>query len=347
MQDYRKSKNIDKIKGIVLLWALRSTCNLRCRYCYFKNRKPLHHGELSRSEHNDVSIDVILKFIESFRANIIRRVFIVGGEPLLWKGTFQVISALKGKGIDVIVSTNSLPLLNEKVSAWLINTNVDAISVSLDSYDSKYNDRYRVDPSGRGWHGEVEGLRALLRKRREVKSHMKVGVYSVITRYNIDHIPDTGRLISELGADYFIFQPVSLPQDHPLYAELSLNTTHYSQLLNAIDVLKSTRLKIYLPNNKYLKLLLQTLTQNPPRIIHGCFGGRSLFFIEPDGSVWDCPSRCKIASTSSNQYLTIIKHSADEVFSTDRRTRIVDCPYFSEDCVNMWQLMEFNGILGK
>jgi len=76
-----------------------------------------------------------------------------------------------------------------------------------------------------------------------------------------------------------------------------------------------------------------------------CFGGRDLFFIEPNGSIWDCPSVYKIQITLPDQYLSIKNASAEHLFSQERRCRNTDCSHFSQDCVNMWQLMEFDSIL--
>src|SRR6266542_5741701 len=68
--------------------------------------------------------------------------------------------------------------------------------------------------------------------------------------------------------------------------------------------------------------------------VPGCFGGRELFFIEPDGSVWDCPSSLKIAATSPGQRRNIRGRTAAGLFATG--PRCTDCSLFSHDCVNMW-----------
>jgi MoaA/NifB/PqqE/SkfB family radical SAM enzyme len=70
-----------------------------------------------------------------------------------------------------------------------------------------------------------------------------------------------------------------------------------------------------------------------------CFGGRELFFIEPDGSVWDCPSSLKIAATHAWRRRTIRGHAAADLFTIT--ARCTDCALFSRDCVNMWPLMGF------
>ena len=343
---------MNQTRGITLLWALRSPCNLGCKYCYFgiveeqrSRTLPLRPGELSHSGRNDLCLDAILGFIESFTPDLVHRVFIAGGEPLLWDGCYRVISALKAIGTEVVVSTNGLPLMDEGTSAWLVENDVDAVSVSLDSHDPEYNDCWRVDRGGKGWHGVVSGIRTLLQERSNNMGRVKVGVNTVVTRHNMDHIVATGRLVAELGVDYFVIQPVSLAPSHPLHSTLSLNVHHHGVLSAAIQELNTVGLQLCLPNGDYLNLMLGTLTSGTLPIIRGCFGGRDLFFIEPDGSVWDCPSMYKIASTQACHRLSIVGRTADQVFSSERRKRDTDCSLCSLDCVNMWQLMAFDEIL--
>lgn len=63
-------------------------------------------------------------------------------------------------------------------------------------------------------------------------------------------------------------------------------------------------------------------------------------FIEPDGSVWDCPSRHKIAATAAQAaQRSITAGTAAELFPQPAATTGCDCPLYSDDCVNMWPLM--------
>ncbi|HLZ64168.1 MAG TPA: hypothetical protein VKR06_45140, partial [Ktedonosporobacter sp.] len=104
-------------------------------------------------------------------------------------------------------------------------------------------------------------------------------------------------------------------------------------------------LSLHLPHPGYLKRVLQTLMPGPLPVILQCFGGKDLFFIEPDGSLWDCPSCYKIAETPTTAHLSLQDHTAPFLFSPQRRQRKTDCSCFSQECVNMWQLMAFDQIL--
>lgn len=77
----------------------------------------------------------------------------------------------------------------------------------------------------------------------------------------------------------------------------------------------------------------------------GCFGGHTLFFIEPDGTVWDCPSSLKIAATPPSRHRTIRAGDARQLFGPAHRACPTDCALFSRDCVNMWPLTGFDKFL--
>src|SRR5579859_8206956 len=140
-------------RGVTLLWALRSPCNLNCQYCYFgtlggpqdRSAGPSYPGELSHMGRHDLSLFSQLRWISSFTPLLIHRVFVAGGEPLIWKGTTQVLAKLKAVSCEVIVCTNGLPLRKESVARSLLSMGVDAVSISLDSSDAVYHNHWRQD----------------------------------------------------------------------------------------------------------------------------------------------------------------------------------------------------------
>jgi sulfatase maturation enzyme AslB (radical SAM superfamily) len=257
-----------------------------------------------------------------------------------------MISAFKKNGIQVVICTNGLPLGNKEMSSWLINSEVEAVSVSLDSHEPEYNDKWRKDPSGGGWQQVVKGIQTLMEERERANSRTRVGIYSVITSLNIDHILKTALFVNKLGVDYLIIQPVSLVKEHRLHDVLSLSSQHHEVLSETLDLLMKSPLKIRLPNDLYLQLILHSLQDDGvfPQV-RSCFGGKNLFFIEPDGSIWDCPSVFKIAKTPPEQFRSIQDQSVVDLFLTKRLERNTDCSLFSQDCVNMWQLMAFDDII--
>lgn len=337
-------------KPVTLLWALRSPCDLGCPHCYFgvleqdRFAPPSEPGKLTHLPHSDAPLPVLLDFLADIGESGVGRVFLAGGEPLNWPPIMHVIAALTGAGVQVVVCTNGRPLVRSDIRNMLYDNGVHAVSVSLDSADPVINDRQRP-PRGKqtdSWSRVVAGISALLAVRGD--RAMKVGIYSVLTRNTLAGMPDTARFAAELGADYFVAQPVALEPDHELYEALVLTEHDVPMLEQVFTEISTAGLGMTLPGDSYPGLVVSTVRhrlQNKP----GCYGGHQLAFIEPDGSVWDCPSGHMIAAqAAASAQRSIIGHTAAELF---RPTSVVrDCPLFSSDCVNMDPLMEFDRILG-
>ena len=173
----------------------------------------------------------------------------------------------------------------------------------------------------------------------------KIGVYAVITRRNIPAIVQVAELAAQLGADYFVPQPVSLPAGHRLHDELSLRAGDRAAVAAALAALYRRGLPLGLPATDYPDRFTATISTEDLLSVKGCFGGHTLYFIEPDGSVWDCPSSYKISATPSGKRRNILGHRATELFGIARSTCPSDCTLASRDCVNMWPLMDFGRII--
>jgi len=337
--------------GVTLLWALRSPCNLGCRYCYFGTIEdhtlapPQQPGQLSHLSRGDLDLNEVSAFVDTLTGSPVSRVFLAGGEPLIWPPVLNVIAAIKQAGVQVVVCTNGLPLNRPEVTARLVELRVDAVSVSLDSTDAGTNDRYRPARNRvEGWSQVVSGIQALLAARAG-QAVPRVGLYMVLSRATFAEAADVASLAAELGCDYFVPQPIALAEDHPLHGELALRPGDAPAVAAALDRVYRSDLPLHLPDAAYPAQVTATVTATGPALVRGCFGGHTLFFVEPDGSVWDCPSSLRIAATPATGHRSIRGHSAEDLFGDHRSTGPRDCPLFSGDCVNMWPLMGFDAFL--
>ncbi len=333
-------------RDITLLWALRSPCNLGCDYCYFgtleehREALPTQPGQLSHLPHGDLHLADITRFLSTVDTSGIKRVFLAGGEPLIWPPVGQVIQTLTGVGVEVIVCTNGIPLNRPKIRRMLLGAGVHGVSVSLDSADPDTNDEHRPARNRKdGWRTVVSGIRALVADRNHHPAP-RIGLYTVITRRTLTGLPDTARLAADLGADYFVPQPISLDRDHRLHDELSLREHDLPALIEALAAIYDANLGLGLPAPGYPAQIGSTV-HHELQLVHGCFGGHQLAFVEPDGSVWDCPSRYRIAATAqAGTQHSITTRTAAELFPSRERTGGCDCPFYSRDCVSMWPLMQ-------
>lgn len=336
--------------SISLLWALRSRCTRGCRYCYFgtldvHRANPVTQvGRLSHLSRDDISAAEAIRFARSLAGSAVRRVFVAGGEPLAWAPALDVIAALKTAGVEVVVCTDGTALNRPAVVERLLWLDVDAVSISLDSTDADYNDRWRPPLNRRdGWDSVVGGIRALLAARGE-HARPRVGLYTVVTRLNLDDVFAVPALAADLGCDYAVPQPVSLTTDHALFDTLALTPADLPQLEAQYQRLYTAGLPIGLPDHDYPGRVAAAV-RAPTGLVRACFGGSTLHFIEPDGTVWDCPSALRIAATPTDQHRSIRGASGAELFPAPTGCP-QDCPLFSTDCVCMWPLTGFDAMAG-
>ncbi|MDQ2812277.1 MAG: radical SAM protein [Actinomycetota bacterium] len=330
-------------RDVTLLWALRSPCAFACPHCYFgtigehAGTPPGQAGVLSHLSRTDLPANALTAFARTLAGSPVERVIIAGGEPLDWPGTLGVISLIKDAGCQVVIATNGVPLTRPHVAERLVALGVDGVSVSLDSADAQINDQMRPSRSGRfGYRDVLEGIRSLLRARAG-RPAPRVGIYTVVTRSRPQEITDVARVAAGLGADYYVPQPISLPPGHALSDQLSHTPGDAADVGEQLARLYDNPQGLALPDPSYIQRFIDAVSTDDNGHVPECFGGARLFFVQPDGSVWDCPSDRRIAATAPGRRRTIRDGDARTLFTV--RPACTDCSLFSRDCVNMWPLV--------
>ena len=102
-----------------LYWFVTENCNLKCSYCY---------GNFCKKPSRDLSIEESLKLIDEFSKGGVRRITILGGEPLLYKGIREVVERLNQKNISCSILTNGT-LVPDRIA---VLKNVDEVGLSID-----------------------------------------------------------------------------------------------------------------------------------------------------------------------------------------------------------------------
>lgn len=311
---------------ITILWALSEVCNLNCEYCYFG----IKGKRFTRA--NDCKTSEIINFIKGMKKEKIWRVYLAGGEPLLNKDLFEIVYELRKKDISIGLSTNGT-LIN-KIGAEKILDNFDTIFVSYDSYLSAYHDKYR------SLHKETEaGIKELMYVKKEKNLNNVVGAYTVLTRENIGHTITTLDHLIDLGVDYYVFQPIWLPANHPLYQRLSFEPDNLNDLEKLIREAGKRENKIKLPDQKYLDMFLASFAEKK-QTVKNCLAGRNLFFIDSRGNIKICPSAIKTQESKLN----ITNSSFEQMVGISEKIRKSEnsCSCYSIDCLPMWELIYAN-----
>lgn len=117
------------VRPYEVMWSITWRCNLACNYC--RTGK----ADTAEAQAGELSFEEAKKVIVRLREGGVKSVILLGGEPLLYKDIFNVISCCKENGIIVRLVTNGT-LITEDVARKLAATGIDHISISLDSPDT-------------------------------------------------------------------------------------------------------------------------------------------------------------------------------------------------------------------
>ena len=160
-----------------------SRCNLNCWFC---NRATGWRPDAP--DYQPGHVDELLT-----RFPMIKQACLAGfGEPLLHQNLAGIVQRFNDHDIVPSIVTNGL-LLKDAVPK-LAGLNLLYLSVSLNEPDAvEYYDTHQVD----AYHEVVEGIRAAV-----AGLGYRVGMSAVVTRNNLERMPDFIRLGKELGVDF-------------------------------------------------------------------------------------------------------------------------------------------------
>lgn len=133
--------------------SVTDRCNLRCVYCMPEE------GVVSVPHSHILSYDEIIHMCKVFASLGVKKIKLTGGEPLVRKHLYALVSGLKGlEGIEEVTLTTNGILLEEQAEE-LVKAGVDAINISLDTLDEK---RYFAITRGGNVEAVLSGMKKML-----------------------------------------------------------------------------------------------------------------------------------------------------------------------------------------
>ena len=188
----------------VMLKPAGAQCNLRCRYCYYLEKKHLY-GSSPQLMTDGMLEEFTRAYIE---AQTMPQVLFTwhGGEPLLRSIDFyRKAVALQrkyagGREISNVIQTNGTLLTDEWCeffarNRWLVGISIDG--------PQEYHDLYRrTSSAGPSWEKVMKGI-ALLKKHR-----VEWNAMAAVNACNACHPLEFYRFFKEAGCRYLQFTPV-------------------------------------------------------------------------------------------------------------------------------------------
>lgn len=271
-----------KLKWVA--FEITPRCNLNCIHCRSASTTELKDS-LSSSQ-----VKRVINNISSFCSPVL---VLSGGEPLLRKDLYEIISYGTEKGLRVCVAINGT-LLNSENCQRLKDSGIKLVSLSLDGPRAEIHDDFRKQKGA--FDKILRGIERLKEYRIEFI------ITSSFTQRNQSDINNTFRLAKKLGAKaWYMFMIVPTGRGKEVLSEL-ITKEDYEDILNWHYELEKNEQDIYLRPTcapHYYRVFAQRAKREGQNFKRrslsfstggskGCVAAQSIAFINFKGEVMPC-----------------------------------------------------------
>lgn len=315
----------ENIYPIELEIGLTNACNHRCIFCAvdYTGYKP-----------DRIDSRLLIKNLEELVLKGIKSIIYAGeGEPLLHREAPEIINRTKSLGIDAAVSTNGV-LLTPEVSRECLKS-LTWIRFSVAGITDKTYDKIQC-----GKPGDLSKVLAHMEEAVKVKQeqhlHTTLGVQLLLLPDNKDEIVQMGKILREIGVDYFTIKPFS---QHPQSQQiLQVDYKEMLELESEVRELQTDDYKIYFRAHSMRKLECK-------RGYEHCWALPFMVYIDAKGNLWPCIA---FMGKEKLKYGNLNEESFVKIWEGEHRKEIVD--YFmnmdlEKDCRELCRLDEMNRYL--
>jgi radical SAM protein with 4Fe4S-binding SPASM domain len=267
----------NKTFDFFIQWHLTERCNLNCRHCYQKRRKP---GEMSNSELKQ-EIDGVMEMFADWEKEhdivISPSIHFTGGEPFVYKGLWDIITHARQRGFNVAILTNG-SLVKTEDAAKASRLGVMDIQVSLEG-PPEIHDAIRGSGS---FDAAVKGARLLIEAGNKVLANMTLSGLNIA---RIEETTDIARKVGFSGMGFSRLVPCGSGKN------LLANMLTSSEIRNAYTrafAFSSSLFKV--SSGDPLFGVISGVKPSPQShlTLSGCSAGFSGITITSDGSVMPC-----------------------------------------------------------
>lgn len=246
----------------VMQLQLTNKCNMSCAHCYADSGKSLHQ---------EMTTNTVFDLIDEFVDLGGCRLFLTGGETLLYKNLDAVISYAKSRHLFVYLSTNGFAITEERVDQ-LVKRGVGSVNVSIDGDNDETHDRFRGKQGG-----FQKALRAL---KLFSEKGIPCGSQTTLFKENLTQSENIFNAMRSMGVRYCFFVRM-MPQGRG---------KRHADMIPTLEEYRFAR------ENEYLNRRLRYgMNVYPKQLKHGvigkrCSAGVSQMYVRADGCCYPCPS---------------------------------------------------------
>ncbi len=238
LYEYKKKlvKNPD-LRHLFLELTMR--CNENCIHC---------GSRCNDVRSDELPVEVYFKFLDKIKSDFrkLPMLCITGGEPLLRKEFFEIMSYAKKLGFNWGMTSNGT-LITDEVAHKLYEAGMKTISVSIDGLPET-NDRFRRTKGG--YDLAMKGLNALINHG----GFNHIQVTTVVSKYNIDELDRLYEIFCDIDIDSWRvinIEPIGRAKDNP---ELILSRDEYRKMFNFIKEKRALGMPLCYGCSHYLGL---------------------------------------------------------------------------------------------
>lgn len=186
--------NLNKPSYICAKMTMR--CNSRCSHCNIWS---------TEGEESELTTQEWLEVLGNLRRWLGRfRIVFTGGEALLRPDMVSILQHAAKLGIDVELLTNGL-IVDDQMADNIVKTGISQVTLSFDGIKPETHDRFRGE---RGFHGKTSNaIRAFMKSRDKIGSHLRILLKTVISSNNILEITDIATFAQSQGVEVE-YQPI-------------------------------------------------------------------------------------------------------------------------------------------
>ncbi len=277
---------------MLISWNVTKACNLKCKHCY-RDAGKIDPAELNTQEARDLIQEIV---DAGFKI-----VILSGGEPLLRKDIFELISCAKSLGLRPVLGSNGT-LLTREIAIKLKQAGLSRAGISLDSKDYRIHDDFRKQKGA--WAKTVEAMKICKEENLDFQVH------TTVTKRNCKEIIEITDFVIGMGAaahHIFFLVPTGRGKDiNNVFVNAAEIQDVLEKILNKQKVanieLKPVCAPQFIPLSRKMGVDL--------RFQRGCLAGISYCCILPNGDVHPCPYLpIRVGNVRAEKFSSIWKNS--------------------------------------
>jgi len=165
-----------------------SLCNLKCKMCYINFSKYVQKG---------LETEQWKKIVDKLPSSV-KKISLIGGEPLLMKGATDLIKHIDSKGIIPIICTNATLINKENIKEIAKTKAIKHLQISIDG-DRELHNTIRGVPTA--FDDMIKGVKLVKEYGGEIET-----VTTVIQEDNFENLSQVVEVMHKLGLKHLLLE---------------------------------------------------------------------------------------------------------------------------------------------